>query len=389
MSSFSDIRPYNDEEVRPVLDNLLRDKELLSLLADLQLGRWCYLIPKILSRALVRRYLKKLLKTVQDVRGFQTVVEGYMDRMIDDKTSHFTVTGLDQLETDKAFLFMSNHRDIALDPAFTNYALYHNDRDTARNAIGDNLLAKPFVSDLMRLNKSFIVNRSARGPRQILAAYRNLSAYIRHSITEDGASIWLAQREGRAKDGVDKTEPAIIKMLSMGRDKETESFERYFQALNLVPVAISYEWDPCDGVKAAELYQREHQGPYEKSEHEDIVSIGLGISGQKGHVHVSFGTPLGKNLGSPEKTALEIDRQIVENYYLHPTNYFAYYQLYQCWPDPTQLGETEAFVPEQYSDLATEFRTRISAMPKDHQQYALAIYANAIVSKLNLLEQSQ
>lgn len=384
MSSFDDIRPYNDDEVRTVLDKLLRDSELLALLASLRLGSWARFVPQVLSSFVVRRYIANETREVEDVRSFQAIVERYMDKMIEDTTEKFTVSGLDQLESDKAYLLMSNHRDIALDPAFTSYALYHNNRKTGRIAIGDNLLTKPYVSDLMRLNKSFIVNRSATAPRQVLAAYRNLSAYIRHSISEDGESIWLAQREGRAKDGLDKTDPAIIKMLSMSRDQDKESVEQHLRALNIVPVAISYEWDPCDGVKAAELYEREQSGGYEKDEHEDVASIGLGISGRKGHVHVAFGTPLEDGLEGPEQVARQLDCQVITNYKLHPTNYLAYYQRYQKCPDHNLLGEEAPFDPSSHRAVQVEFEQRIGALPEPHRQYVLDIYAGAIVSKLNL-----
>ncbi len=384
MNSFDDIRPYGDDEVCAVLDQLLHDEELLALLASLRLGSWAAYVPAKLSSFVVRRYLVKELRDVKDVRSFQVVVERYMDRMIEDSTSEFTVSGLDELEPNKPYLFMSNHRDIALDPAFTTYALYHNDRDTGRVAIGDNLLTKPYVSDLMRLNKSFIVNRSATGPRQVLAAYKNLSAYIRHSISKEGESIWLAQREGRAKDGLDKTEPAIIKMLAMCWDKNIETLEQHLSALNIVPVAISYEWDPCDGVKAAELCEREHSGCYQKDEDEDVASIGLGISGQKGHVHVAFGTPLTDGLESPEHVAQQLDKQIINNYKLHPTNYLAYYQRHHHWPDYIALGEDVAFDPLQYPNQQLEFENRVAAIPEAHRNYVLDIYANAIVSKLNM-----
>jgi hypothetical protein len=133
------------------------------------------------------------------------------------------VSGLESLDTDRAYLFISNHRDIAMDPAFTNYALHRAGHETLRIAIGDNLLTEPWVADLMRLNKSFIVQRSASGPRELLAASRLLSRYIRHSLQVDNVPVWIAQREGRAKDGVDRTEPAVIKMLSLSRDKQSRS----------------------------------------------------------------------------------------------------------------------------------------------------------------------
>ena len=269
---FADIRPYRDDEVLPVLRRLLSSVEFLGAIASLRFANATRLFPWLLRR-LAWCFLKYELRNVEDVHTMQVVIKRYMDRMIAGSSGSFTVSGLENLPADQAFLFMSNHRDIAMDPAFTNYALYREGRDTARIAIGDNLLTKPWVSDLMRLNKSFIVKRSLSAPRQLFAATKNLSAYIKHSLVNEQASIWIAQREGRAKNGIDQTEPAIIKMLDMSRNKRADSFASQIGALNIVPVAISYELDPCDGLKAAELCELATAGSYEKGEQEDVAAI--------------------------------------------------------------------------------------------------------------------
>jgi 1-acyl-sn-glycerol-3-phosphate acyltransferase len=304
-----------------------------------------------------------------------------MDRMIESTTGGFTVSGLENLDPDRAYLFMSNHRDIAMDPAFTNYALHQSGRDTVRIAIGDNLLTTPWASDLMRLNKSFIVKRSVSGPRELLAASTNLSSYIRHSLQQENAPVWIAQREGRAKDGIDRTEPAVIKMLSLSRDKRQEEFGEHIAGLGIVPVAISYELDPCDARKANELYEIAANGSYQKGEQEDIASIGQGIAGEKGRVHVSFGTPLGAGLATPEEVAEEVDRQVIEQYCLHPSNLLAYRMLRgedAPVPDDLYLEEGDC--------TPREFLERLHEMPQPHRRYALGIYANAVVSKLALRE---
>ncbi len=378
MDQFADIRPYNDAEVRAVLERLLDDGEFLAAICRLKfkgLASWLGLP----LRALVRRALRGELAGVSDVRSFQLVIERYMSQMIEDSTAGFSVSGLDQLDPGTPYLFMSNHRDITLDPAFTNYALFHNGFDTVRIAIGDNLLTKPYVSDLMRLNKSFIVKRSARGPREVLKAYRELSAYIRHSIQVDRQNIWIAQREGRAKDGLDRTEPAIIKMLAMSQDRKTEAFGDFIASLNIVPVSISYELDPCDGLKAAELAQIASSGSYEKQEHEDVASIATGISGNKGLVHVAFGQPLGGGFDSPEQVAAEMDRQIISNYRLHATNGYAWQALHGD-AAALQFGD----LPGSCSDQA--FEQRMQAIPASQRNYALGIYANAITSRQQLLD---
>ena len=359
-----------------MLERLLADPEFLGALARFRFKQLSGVLPGLLRR-LVGWQLRRQLKGVASVAAMQAVIEGYMDRMISDTTAGFSVSGLDQLDPGQAYLFMSNHRDIAMDPAFTNYALWSNGHNTVRIAIGDNLLTKPYVSDLMRLNKSFIVRRSVRGPRQILKAYRDLSAYIRHSLFEEQVPIWIAQREGRAKDGVDRTEPAIIKMLAMSQDKAHESFSEYIGGLKIVPVTISYELDPCDAAKARELAAVASSGSYEKAEHEDVESIAKGIAGNKGQVHVAFGTPLGDDYDNAEAVAVEIDRQVCANYALHGTNIYAYRTLHG----------NEAALPAGAAAATgscgeAEFNRRMQAIPEDQRPYALAIYANAVVSQL-------
>lgn len=381
MGQFADIRPYNDDEVPAVLDKLLVDKELIAAVASLKLGRW-YRPLSGLVNPLVRAMLARQFKGVSTVQGFQNVVAGYIDAMVASTTTGLSVSGLKLLDPNTPYLFMSNHRDITLDSALVNYALYHNDRQTVRSAIGDNLLTKPYVSDLMRINKSFIVNRSAKGPRQILAAYKMLSAYIRHSIEQERCPIWIAQREGRAKDGIDRTEPAIIKMLAMSQHKQTESFSDYINSLNIVPIAISYEFDPCDGAKAQELFQTASTGSYQKAEHEDVDSIAKGITGAKGNVHVSFGSPIKGEYSNAVAVAEAIDRQVINNYVLHPSNFFAYKMLHGHYPEGCHSKDQQPFVAASSVDAEQHFQARINDLPPSHREFALASYANTIEQKL-------
>lgn len=380
MGKFADIRPYDDSEIPPVLESLIADDELVAAVAGLKLKSWqksC----KWLFYPIIRLMLRRQLRNVSTVMDFQHIVKHYLDGMIDRTTTGFTVSGLDALDPDKPYLFMSNHRDIALDPAFLNYALYHNKHDTVRIAIGDNLLAKPYVSDLMRINKCFIVNRSETAPRKIFAAYKQLSAYIRHSIEEDKNPIWIAQRTGRAKDGNDRTEPALIKMIAMSQHKKTETFSHYINSLHIVPVAISYELDPCDGAKGNELYEKAAHGNYEKSEHEDVDSIALGIAGEKGHVHVSFGVPVEGDFEDADEVASAIDRQVVGNYVLHPTNFFAYKLLHGEYPQGQYADDGRDFNAEDLAQEEQRFIERIESLPAQHRDYILGIYANPIDSK--------
>lgn len=375
---FAEIRPYRDEEVAAVLARLLGDREFLATMAGFRLG-WLARLAPGLARSLVRHRLAGEVRGVDDISAMQVIIKRYMDRMIEETTGGFSVSGLEQLDARRPYLYMSNHRDIAMDPAFTNYALHRAGRDTVRIAIGDNLLTKPWVSDLMRLNKSFIVKRSVSGPRELLASSKNLANYIQYSILQEHAPVWIAQREGRAKDGVDRTEPAVIKMLGMSRDKASQSFGEHIAELGIVPVAISYELDPCDALKANELYQKATAGSYRKGDQEDVASIGQGIAGNKGKVHVAFGSPLGDEFADPNAVAAEIDRQVTACYRLHGTNIQAYRTLYGAdapLPVDTVLADGDCS-PQQ-------FERRIAALPEGHRPFALAIYANAVVSKLSL-----
>jgi len=364
---FAEIRPYRDNEVAEVLTRLQADPELLDSLSGLRFGRIGVALSRPL-RPVVRWGLKRQLADIVDVASMQSVIRGYMDKMIASTTAGFSTSGLEALE-DGPYLFISNHRDIALDPAFTNYALHRLGRQTCRIAIGDNLLSKPWISDLMRLNKSFIVKRSLPGPRQLLAASRLLADYIKTSIAEEHCPIWIAQREGRAKDGFDATEPAVIKMLMLARDK-SEAFGLSVEELRIVPVSISYELDPCDALKAHELASVARDGLYSKAEHEDAASIAAGISGQKGRVHIAFGKVLDDSHHTVQDVVDELDRQIEANYLLHPTNIWAWQMLNPERKIPSNLNVSKGSISRRH------FEQRMLAIPEDERDFALRMYAN-------------
>lgn len=363
MDQFQDIRPYNDEEVRPVIDGLLANPEFIRSIAGFSHPRLFRLLPALVCW-LARRRLTAQLKDVNNVKTMQGVIALYMDEMIEKTTSKLTHSGLEALSRDKAYLFISNHRDIAMDPAFVNYMLYHAGFDTLQIAIGDNLLKRPFVTDLMRLNKSFIVRRSLKG-RDLLKSSKQLSEYIHHCIGT-GRSVWIAQREGRAKDGVDRTDTALLKMLSLARREE--GFMASLNALHIVPVAISYEFDPCDVLKADELYQKSELGTFQKTDQSDIHSIVTGMIGFKGHVHVSFGSEIHLASEEAEDAAALVDGQIIRNYLLQKTNHLAV----------QMLQGTHEF---NDSDESTRrFQARVAEAAPSIRPWLLQMYANPVVS---------
>ena len=380
MTQFDDIRPYHDDEVRPTLDRILADPELADAIARLRFPK---LSPWLgwLLKPLVKHRLTKELADVNDVRGFQQVVEKYMSGMMANATRALTISGLDQLDKNQAYLFISNHRDIAMDPAFVNWSLFHNGCNTLRIAIGDNLLTKPYVSDLMRLNKSFIVNRSAKAPREKLKAAKHLSAYIHHSIVNENSNLWIAQREGRAKDGCDKTNSAVLGMIMLNKPK-AQDFSEYVKELHMVPVSISYELDPCDAAKARELYQVRTHGSYQKEEQEDVKSIAMGIAGDKGHVHIAFGPVLHGHYENTDELVADIDHQILSNYVLHATNCFAYEMLSGKVPGVNYTEKHIAYDPAPLAAEKAAFVARINEIPEEHRAIALGIYANPVLSKI-------
>ena len=219
MNQFDDIRPYTDNEVRPVLDRLLKDSEFITAVCRLKFPK----TPLWVLRALwpiARYYFSLQTASISSIHDLQMVSEQYVRRVIKNTIDSLTISGLEHLEVDKAYLLISNHRDIVMDPALVNWILFKNKHGTLNIAIGDNLLTKPYIADLMRLNKSFIVNRSATAPREKLKVARHLSAYIHHCITQQNANVWIAQREGRAKDGIDSTNSAVIRMLALNKSKQ-------------------------------------------------------------------------------------------------------------------------------------------------------------------------
>jgi hypothetical protein len=357
---FSDIRPYNDDEIQPAIQRVINNNEFLDAIISFRFPRAAKYLGFIL-KPLLRRYFLYRWGSLSNIDDVQVVVGHYLQHMIDSTTTQFTYSGLENLDPTKNYLFVSNHRDIALDPTFVNWALFIEKFKTVRIAIGDNLLSKPYVSDLMRMNKSFIVKRSVSGMREMMKSLAHLSDYIFTSLQED-SSIWIAQKEGRSKDGFDKTEPAIVKMFYVNGKKKKIPFVDYINKLNIVPVAISYEFDPCDQQKAQELYDKAEKGKYQKSQFEDIESIVSGIVGQKGHVHVSFGTPLQGDFENADEVAQEIDKQIYKIYYLHPSNFIA-----------AQQNSEKVKTSDK-----KEFADRLQKVKPELQETVLKMYANPV-----------
>ena len=365
---YNDIRPYRDHEVSSVVDTLLTDNEFIDTLIALRGNRIAKWVPGLV-RLFARQTMKSQLAGVSTIDGFQALVKPRLDRVVA-ATSYFSYSGIEQLDTEASYLFISNHRDIVMDSAYANSVLVVEGHRTAQIAIGDNLLQKPWVSHLMRINKSFIVKRSLSGPKQQLAASKQLANFMREAIVENQGPLWIAQREGRAKDGNDRTEAAVLKMLTLSRDKATESPDEVLGKLNIVPLTISYEIDPCDVMKARELA---YGAGYEKAPFEDLESIAQGIQGQKGHVHIHFGIPLNQaSLSVPDAVSL-IDHAMVTNYRLFKTNFWA------CEALGFAIDESERDAAEA-SITQSAFLARFDDLSEAERQQALEMYARPILN---------
>lgn len=361
---YSDIRPYRDDEVAQVTSRLVNDKEFQSSVAAYVLPAMYKLLPS-LTRWIIKLSLKKRTSSFNTIDDLQQEAAKYLYRLIKRSTAGFSYSGVENLDKNKPMLFISNHRDITLDPALVNLALHESGFTTLEIAIGDNLLSKPWVSDLMRLNKSFIVKRSEKTKRAMLKASKELSSYVHHTLNDNHQNVWIAQREGRAKDGLDKTNSALISMLLLNKAK-TMSIKDYLSELNIVPVSIAYEFDPCDQDKAKELAQIEQTGEYRKAKHEDIQSITQGILGKKGRIHLSFGEVLSGDFEDSKAVATAIDDYIINNYKLYDSNNSAHQALNNNGPVIEQLQQ------------------RLKGLTDVEQKWLLTMYANPVNAKAAL-----
>lgn len=319
---FEDIRPLYDEEVPEMMAALLEEPAVEHFIH--------YLAPEIPLDT-----FKQQLATLTTKYDFQTkVVAPFLWKLAEKTTTSLDMGGADALPHNDSYTFVSNHRDIILDAAFLNILLFANGFDSAEVAIGDNLLVYPWIRTLVRMNKSFIVKRDMP-VRQMLEVSRRLSTYIHFALKIKGQSIWISQREGRSKDSTDRTQESLIKMLALGGGKD---ILRSIRSLNIAPVAISYEYDPCDYLKAKEFQQKRDNPEHKKQKKDDLINMETGMTGFKGQVHFQIATPIKPLLDElPEgldKSSLVaaiagvIDKEIHRNMRMYPGNYVAYDMLY-------------------------------------------------------------
>ena len=376
MDPFLAIRPYQDHEVQPVLSSLINNPDVLKSLMSLKYSK--YLIKLPLFKSLVKILLKSQVKKIRSIDDYQEIFKSLMDQMIKTSISRFEVQGVSKLDAQSAYLFVSNHRDISLDAALLNFSLNKAGHKTFNMAVGNNLMKEKWASDLMRLNKSFIIQRSG-SKKEIYTGLSLASQFIQHTILDGGESIWIAQKQGRAKDGVDDTDPAMLKMIHL-TERKTQSLDQYFNALKVVPVSISYELDPNDCLKAIELNALEQNESYQKSENEDLISIANGINGQKGNVNINIGKPIQcSEEDGYEDVAKKISKEIISMYQLHPTNYAAASMLkidHQC---------IHNFTDEEISAAKALLHHRMVNLDDGARLKFLNQYANPVTQQSNAI----
>lgn len=381
LSEFESISPYTDEEAVEALGKVA-ENPVISEVSQ-------YFFPDESPD-----FLKKLLKSVKGIDDFQIMVMSKVVEWVLDHTAHiFSYDGVSNIDRNRGkFLALSNHRDIILDPAITQLVLYRNGIPMTEIAVGDNLISNKFIEYLIRSNRMIKVVRGISA-RELYLSSQMLSKYIRLNITEQKSSIWLAQRQGRTKDGLDITEQGLLKMLDMSG---TSDFRKNFEELNIIPMSISYEIEPCDVLKARELLISRSQ-KYVKAPGEDLNSILTGIKQQKGNIHLNIGKPL-----TSEEIAVAslcdkndryqlirhaVDLRVIEGYRLWKTNYLAYDIVNKTtkYSDKYTVSDIDWFTDYMEHQLDTVEKELDRASLKD---IFLHIYANPVVSKEMLREKN-
>lgn len=371
MSQFDSIRPFYDSEVNEALSSILHHPMMKAMMSFTFPGKE----PSF--------WEQKLLDT-HSIRDFQAkIVYHSIQRVLENSSEGLTTSGFEKLEKNTSYLYISNHRDIILDTSLLNVTLLDKGLVMTASAIGDNLVQKKFTHTLSRLNRNFLIQRNL-SPRELLQSSKLVSEYIYKLITTENRSVWIAQREGRTKDGNDTTQQGVLKMLGMASDEE--NVMTYLKKLRIVPVSISYEYDPTDALKLPRLVAEAKHESYVKEKHEDFNNLISGIMGQKKRIHIHIGDVLdteldfiGTQIDGTNKQlqalAQAIDASIMSGYKLWPTNYIAYDLLYKT-------NEYAGFYTEKEKSL---FERRLDIKINEDNPIELegflTMYANPVINK--------
>lgn len=372
MSKFDTIRPYSDTEVNEGIRSVVHHPMMKALMN--------FTFPEQDDSV----WKEQLVRT-HSIRDFQiNFVYHSIQKVLQRSSEGLSTSGFEKLEKNTSYLFISNHRDIILDTSLLNVSLFDHGLVMTASAIGDNLVKKDFLLKLSKLNRNFLVQRGLP-PRELLQSSKLMSEYIGQLLFRENRSVWIAQREGRTKDGNDATHQGVLKMLAMGSDEE--QVMDYFKKMKIVPVSISYEYDPTDALKMPQLMAEANNEVYIKEKNEDFITLLSGIMGQKKRIHIHVGDVLNGEIEIIKKNednsnrqiqalAQVIDDSILSTYKLWPTNFIAYDLLHQS---------------EQYQHLYTEeekslFERRLemkidSQNPKMVESF-LSMYANPVINKM-------
>ncbi len=373
-SKFDTIRPFYDSEVNAAIQSIMYDPMMNGIMQ--------YTFPE---KTIEERH--EILMQLQSTQQFQAnIVYFALQKVLAQSSDGLTTEGFDKLDKNTPYLYISNHRDILLDASFLNFILYEKGMNMTATAIGDNLVRMPFLNTLSKINRNFLVLRGL-SPRELLQSSRLMSEYVQELLIHQNRSVWIAQREGRTKDGNDATHPGILKMLSMAAGKE--NLGQFFKKYRIVPVSISYEYDPTDALKVPELLAKKNNETYVKHEKEDFNSIMGGLLGQKKGIHFQAGDVLDIELdeiialdnANQQVKALAqlIDKQIIGNYKLWSSNYIAY----------DLLNETNTFAMHYSGTEKQAFEERLKSKmtieDPEAKQLLLEMYANPVVNQMTNL----
>ncbi|QBN19089.1 1-acyl-sn-glycerol-3-phosphate acyltransferase [Flavobacterium nackdongense] len=372
MSKFDAIRPFYETEVNDAIQEVVHHPMMKALMN--------FTFPETQDEV----WKEQLLRT-HSTRDFQcNFIYKSLQKVLEKTSDGLTTSGFEKLEKNTSYLFISNHRDILLDTSLLNACLFEHKLVMTASAIGDNLVQKSFLRKLARLNRNFLVQRGL-SPREMLQSSKLLSEYISKLLQHENRSVWIAQREGRTKDGNDATNPGVLKMLAMAAD-EAELMD-YFKKIKIVPVSISYEYDPTDALKMPQLMAEAKQEIYVKEKNEDFVNLMSGVMGQKRRIHLHVGAVLSTELdeikGQHENSnkqiqalAQLIDDSILSHYKLWPTNYIAYDLLHKTTQYSHFYSENEKSLFERRLEMRIDHSNPLAL------QSFLAMYANPVVNKM-------
>ncbi len=371
MQKFDSIRPFYDTEINEGIRSSVNHPMMKALMN--------FTFPTVADEV----WKEQLLKT-HSIRDFQcNFIYQSIQKVLEKSSDGLTTSGFEKLEKNTSYLFISNHRDIILDTSLLNAALFEHGLVMTASAIGDNLVKKAFLLTLSKLNRNFLVQRGL-SPRELLQSSKLMSEYIGQLLLRENRSVWIAQREGRTKDGNDATHPGVLKMLAMAADES--NLMDYFKKIKVVPVSISYEYDPTDALKMPQLKAEANNEIYIKEKNEDFMTLLSGIMGQKKHIHIHVGDVLDTELDGIkaefdnsnkqiQALAQAIDDSILTTYKLWPTNYIAYDLLHGTTTYASQYTDIEKAVFER------RLEKRIDAQSEFEVQGILAMYANPVVNK--------